>query len=302
MFDRELETQVLDFIQDRGSVLGVELAEAFDRKYFELWRLTQNSAKIYTTHFSRWYLRVDAEVEGYARLSPSILRAFLTYTRFSTLENIEQAQHDARKQRKFHVAVSEKKRQIARDLLDEFIPEELLSRIGVLIAGDVCRDMAHEVPRPERSTGEMVKGSDIDLIFVIGADDKALCNELDTILLEAKNVYLRHPAYREELDFVVNSLDHYRRVSVFETPKQMISCKAALEGQYLADDRELIMQAREILLRADIPRKVLDLSERAFSERLQSVERLRKNPEWINSPQEKRFFYFSDEIWEFMLE
>lgn len=302
MFDKQLETQVVEFIRERGSVLGVELAEAFDRKYFELWRLTQNSAKIYTTHFSRWYLRVDAELEGYARLSPSILRAFLTYTRFSTLENIEQAQEDARKQRALHVEVSEKKRRTARELLTDFIPDELLAKCGVLIAGDVCRDMAHEVPRPERSTGEIVKGSDIDLIFVIGKDDKALREELETQLLEAKNVYLRHPAYREELDFVVNSLAHYERVSVFETPKQMISCKAALEGQFLAGERELILQAREVLLRADIPRKVLDLSERAFSERLQSVERLRKNPEWINNPQEKRYFYFSDEIWEFMLE
>lgn len=302
MFDVELEKQVIEVVDQQHSVLGSELAEAFDQRYFDLWRVCENSPRIYAAQFARWYLRVDSEVDGYARLSPSILRNFLTYVQFSNVDNFEKAVEDGNRQRELHSEVSKKKRTIAKQLIAQSLPEALLDRVGVLIAGDVCRDMAHEVPRPERSTGQIVKGSDIDLILVMGDEDATLREELEGRLLEAKNLYLRHPALREELDFVVNSIAHYEKVSVFENPKQMISCKAALEGQFLAGDRGCIVKARDVLVRADIPRKVLDMTERAFSQRLQTIERLRKNPEWINSPQEKRQFFFSDEIWEFMLD
>ncbi len=302
MFDQQLEKDVIAFIDEHESVLGIDLSDAFDQRYFDLWRVCQNSQHIYSALFARWYLRVDSEIEGYARLSPSILRNFLTYVRFSNLENLNQAVADGEKQRKVHREISEKKRAVGRKLILDALPKTLLDRTGILIAGDVCRDMAHEVPRPERSTGEIIKGSDIDLILVIGEEDQTLREELEGRLLEAKNMYLRHPALREELDFVVNSIPHYQEVSAFDTPKQMISCKAALEGQFVSGDRQCILKARDILVRADIPRKVLDMTERAFSQRLQTIERLRKNPKWINSPQEKQQFYFSDEIWEFMFD
>jgi hypothetical protein len=300
MLDKTLEAEILEMLSGRTSVLGVELAEAFENRYFEIWRTCHNSEKIYSTPFGHYYLRIDEKIEGLARLSPSILRDFLTYTRISTLEHFESAVKDAAVSREEHVIISDEKRTIARQIINETLTDDILARMGILIAGDVCRNMAHLVPRPERSTGKLVRGSDIDLIFIIG-EDADLQAEIEGRITEAKAIYLQHPALREELDFVVNTLDHYKKVSDFKGAHHMISCKAALEGQYLAGSKAVLQQSTEILLRAQIPRKVIKLTETAFSDRLHAMERLRKDPDVIGLPREKRLFYYSDEIWEFML-
>lgn len=300
MLDKNLENEILDILDSHSSVLGVNIAEALDNRYFEIWRTCHNSSKIYSTPFGHYYLRIDKKIEGLARLSPSILRDFLTYTRISTLENFEKAVNDAQNSRQEHVRISDEKRDIARQIIAETLSPDILKRTGILIAGDVCRNMAHLVPRPERSSGKLVRGSDIDLIFVIKEDD-GLKSEIEERISEAKAIYLQHPALREELDFVVNTLEHYRSVSNFKGVHNMISCKAALEGQYLAGSEEILKQSTDILLRAQIPRKVIKLTEKAFSDRLRAMERLRKDPDVIGLPREKRLFYYSDEIWEFML-
>ncbi len=300
MLDKALEADILEILADNSSVLGVEIAEQLGNRYFEIWRTCHNSDKIYTTPFGHYYLRIDKKIEGLARLSPSILRDFLTYNRVSTLPNLEQANADAQKSRAEHVRISDEKRDIARQIIEETLSPDVLERTGILIAGDVCRNMAHLVPRPERSTGKLVRGSDIDLIFVIEGD-AGLKAEIEERFLAAKAIYLQHPALREELDFVVNTLDHYREVSVFKGVSEMISCKAALEGQYIGGSKEILGQSTDILLRAQIPRKVIKLTEKAFSDRLRAMERLRKDPDVIGLPRESRLFYYSDEIWEFML-
>jgi len=302
MLNTKLEKQILDFLPANGSVSGGELFEEFGKKYFELWRTTTNSQRLANHHYGQYYLRIDAKIEGFARLSPSILRNFLTYSRVSRIEDIEAAVEEGKIHRKIHRDISNKKREIAKQMLKESLNDDLLARIGVLIAGDVCRDMAHEVPRPERHSGEMVKGSDIDLVLIMGDEDAGLREEVESRLLEAKSIYLRHPALREEIDFVVNSVDHYKAVSVFEEPVQMISCKSALEGQMLVGNQEIIEKTRTVLSKANIPGKVLDMTELAFSERLQAVELLRKDPDAIHATKERRLFYFSDEIWEFMFD
>ncbi len=300
MLDEVLEAEILKILGQHSSVLGVEIAEALGNRYFEIWRTCHNSSKIYSTPFGHYYLRIDKKIEGLARLSPSILRDFLTYTRISTLDNFEKAISDAESSRLEHVRISDEKREIARQIIAETLPEDVIAHTGILIAGDVCRNMAHLVPRPERSTGKLVRGSDIDLIFII-ENDGELRGEIEGRISEAKAIYLQHPALREELDFVVNTLDHYHKASCFKGVHDMISCKAALEGQYLAGSKEILKKSTDILLRAQIPRKVIKLTEKAFSDRLRAMERLRKDPDVIGLPKERRLFYYSDEIWEFML-
>ncbi len=300
MLDTHLEDDILAILSDRSSVLGVEIAEALGNRYFEIWRTCHNSSKIYSTPFGHYYLRIDKKIEGFARLSPSILRDFLTYTRISTLDNFEKAERDAKKSQQEHVRISNEKRDIAKQIIAETMPPDLLAQTGILIAGDVCRNMAHLVPRPERTTGKLVRGSDIDLIFVI-EEEGDLRPEIEGRIAQAKAIYLQHPALREELDFVVNTLDHYRKVSDFKGVHDMISCKAALEGEHLAGCEGILNKSTDILLRAQIPRKVIKMTEKAFSDRLQAMERLRKDPNVIGLPRERRLFYYSDEIWEFML-
>jgi hypothetical protein len=40
-------------------------------------------------------------------------------------------------------------------------------QVCFIIAGDIVYSMAHDVPRPERSTGKLVKGSDIDIVVIV---------------------------------------------------------------------------------------------------------------------------------------
>jgi hypothetical protein len=300
MLDIKLEKKILDFIPDGSSVSGSELFGEFGTQYFELWLAATNSSSLASHHYGQYYLRIDAKIEGYARLSPSILRNFMTYSRISRVGDLDKAVEEGRKHRKIHRDISQKKRSIAVKMLEETLDNDLAKRVGVLIAGDVCRGMAHEVPRPERYSGEMVKGSDIDLILIMQDEDEVLRKDLEDRLLEAKALYLKHPALREEIDFVVNSVPHYQKSGVFETPSQMISCKAALEGQLIYGSREIIESFRGVLSQFDVHRKVLGLTELAFSERLQAVELLRKSPNAINNKKTRQLFYFSDEIWEFM--
>ena len=43
----------------------------------------------------------------------------------------------------------------------------ILEHASFILAGDIVYNMAHDVPRPERSTGKLVKGSDLDLVVVV---------------------------------------------------------------------------------------------------------------------------------------
>jgi len=302
MIDLDIEKKILEFLPADGSVSGASVCAALGEKYFDIWQTCINSQVLINIDFAQYYLRIDAKIPGYARLSPSILRDFLTYNRISTLDNAKVAIQDSERKRQYHREVSQQKRETAARFILEALDPEILQRTGVMIAGDVCRDMAHEVERPERSTGEMVRGSDIDLIFIIETDDQGLKSEIENRLLPLKSVYLRHPSLREEIDFIVNSLPHYQDVSKFETPSQMISCKAALEGQYIAGNRNLVAKMRGVLANTEAACKILEMSEIAFSERIHTVEKLRKQPNAIRRASERRLFYFSDEIWEFMLE
>jgi hypothetical protein len=47
--------------------------------------------------------------------------------------------------------------------------DHIINQTCFIIAGDVVFGMAHAEPRPEASTGELVKGSDLDIIVI--ADD-----------------------------------------------------------------------------------------------------------------------------------
>ena len=56
-----------------------------------------------------------------------------------------------------------------------------------IIAGDIVYNTAHDVPRPERSTGGLVMGSDIDLIVVV--DDHlpdTYIHKLDKLIYQQK--------------------------------------------------------------------------------------------------------------------
>ena len=77
----DLEARVCSLIEERGPQTGGEIRDALPAAHpFELWRTCRRSSRLATRRVGRRYLRLDEKVPGYARLSPSILREFLTYS------------------------------------------------------------------------------------------------------------------------------------------------------------------------------------------------------------------------------
>jgi hypothetical protein len=69
-----------DLLKEYGPMTGKELMEKAGEDGFPVWKSCYSRQDILTRIVGKRYLRLDPHVEGYARLSPSILREFYGYT------------------------------------------------------------------------------------------------------------------------------------------------------------------------------------------------------------------------------
>ena len=116
------------------------------------------------------------------------------------------------------------------------LPDEarLLRRAAFLIAGDVTYQMAHRVPRPEKSSGRMVRGSDLDVIVVVSDDlPEAERRTLDEAIYRQKHYLLTHPDIQEEIDYVLKPLEKVRRQLACDRFEHMVACKILCECRLL---------------------------------------------------------------------
>jgi hypothetical protein len=262
-----MQKRIVELIEESGPRTGAELLEALDGDRFALWKTCYTTRQLRTERAGRRYLRLDRRVDGYARLSPSILREFLTYTVVGLAD--QPAALELRKgQLQAHIAdVSRKKLGLAGSIVDDVAiavggegDEE--KRFCVILAGDIVYEMAHDVNRPERSSGEMVRGSDLDLVVIV--DDEAadqLASELDEAIYEKKHRYLKDPIFREEIDYTVKRFSKLRRQAEFDTFKRMVACKILDEGVLLYGSEQLFAQGKNLL------------RERGVIDRLRAMER-----------------------------
>jgi hypothetical protein len=109
-----------------------------------------------------------------------------------------------------------------------------------LVAGDITYGMAHRVPRPEQSSGEMVRGSDLDLIIVTADSlpDEA-AGALDEAIYRQKHYLLVHPDFREEIDYILKPIAKVRRQLAFDRFEHMVACKILCESQFLCGSSPL---------------------------------------------------------------
>lgn len=299
---KDIQDQIIAVISNTGPLLGSELVEKLDVGLLDIWRASQFSHQVLHTPFANHYLRIDKERVERPRLSPSILRTYLTYTYISTLDQRELSRDLAAERLLHHAVLSAQKKEFARDFIEQNLSTECLANTSVLIGGDVVRDMAHDVTRPEKSTGKLVHGSDIDLVFIIETEKPDLRKQIEDEMQDGKYMALNAPGKREEIDFIVNSVAHYFEAVKLKTAQQMISAKVLLEAELIAGNATPFLHARGIFNAYNTMAFMANLTEQAFSDRLIAMERLRKDPALIDSEAERRLFYFSDEIWEFMLE
>lgn len=160
---------------------------------------------IQISHFPRYYLRYEITRDDMVRLSPSILRDFLSFTLFSLPGQREAVIERQMLLSRYHREVGLAKVRIARtiliDILDR-IPDAQHAKICAFIVGDLAYFPGHSEPRKVRQSGEMVRGSDIDIIIVHDRLDDEYVELIAREMMQAKNFQLRHPAQRQAFDYI----------------------------------------------------------------------------------------------------
>jgi hypothetical protein len=201
--------------------------------------------------------------------------------------------------------VSKAKLELANNILSAVLSQLendvlIKDRACILIAGDIVYEMAHDVPRPERSTGKWVKGSDMDLVVVV--DDlfpRELMERMDEVIYQEKQKVLMAPHLREEIDYVVKDLARVREQMGFDTFKHMIACKILQEGTLLCGRQDLFNTVKAMLREQGITEKLIGMEDRAAIFRRDAEEYLLKeDPEKIRN-EGLYLFYPTEESEEF---
>jgi hypothetical protein len=76
----KLEGRIIRLVGERGPLTGAEISAVADGDSLMLWRTCRLSRNLEVLSIGQRYLRLDRNIDGFARLSPSILREFLTYS------------------------------------------------------------------------------------------------------------------------------------------------------------------------------------------------------------------------------
>jgi hypothetical protein len=170
-----MEHKINNHIKKKGPLTGAELHGLLGGDPYLLWKTCMRAPRLIVRNVGKRFLRLDQKVSGFARLSPSIMREFLTYSVIGLTGDAQGLERRARELLAHIHLVSTSKRDLARGIVAA-LADRLAHRgirdedLCVIIAGDIVYDMAHDVPRPERSTGKMIQGSDLDLVFIL--DDR----------------------------------------------------------------------------------------------------------------------------------
>lgn len=267
-------------LAERGPLTGAELHAAVGGEVFGLWKACTRTPAVETRVIGRRYVRLDRTVEGFARLSPSILREFMTYTVVGLPGREGDLDRAARRLQARTKAISRAKLRVATrfagevfgPLAERGVAEE---DFCVLIAGDVVYDMSHDVARRESSTGGRVDGSDLDLVVLAGDDVSPEAVEaVDSAIMQRKWLYLRNPASREEVDYVVKRLSRLAAQTAFDTFPHMVACKVFDEARYLRGNAALHEAGRRLLAERGIVERLRELEEQAVRQRAAREEYL----------------------------
>ena len=273
-------SEIVRLLEERGPLTGAQLVEETRTEVFSLWSTCKRLPEIRFDIAGTRFLRLDRAVPGFARLSPSIRREFLTYTLLG-LEGHEVLLRSAAESLKNQIkGISIAKLDLARESIKSAVEsieqrDEILCKACFVIAGDVVYNMSHTVPRPEKSTGEMVRGSDLDIIGIVNDGlPEELFKAIDKAIFRKKHFLLVHPDYREEIDYILKDLARVREQVRFDTFESMVACKILCEGSLLLGSESLFSAVKRLLEGSSIPQKLADMEQRALLGRESAEQQL----------------------------
>lgn len=300
-----MEEEIVKLLAENGPLTGQEISEALEADELILWRTCKLSENLALRTVGTLYLRLDRRVDGFARISPSLLREFLTYTVVGLSKDPLTLNQRAAKIEAHIKDVSKWKSELAYNIISSLARRfewefPVRDRGCFILAGDIVYNMAHDVPRPERSTGKLVKGSDLDLVVVLDSlFPKKLIERLDEAIYQEKYRLLITPHIREEIDYIVKDLERVRQQVRFDSYRHMVACKILSEGTLLYGSEEIFYQVKSMLREQGIPEKLSALEDWAKTYRKTAEEvLLREDPDEIREGN-LNLFYPSEESEEF---
>lgn len=299
-----MEEEIVNLLSTHGPLTGSEIKKVINGDHLPLWQTCKTSRHLKVKSLGVQYLRFDRQVNGFARLSPSILREFLTYSVIGLTEKPMLIEKRGEEIFSYIVQVSRSKMELARHFVD-IVKDQLgetwrQEQVCFILAGDIVYDMAHDVPRPERSTGKLVRGSDIDLVVIL--DDNIpddFIRRLDNTIYQEKYKFLKSPSINEEVDYVVKKLERVREQVRFDSFKNMVACKILQEGKLIGGSDHLHGQVIGLLKENGIIEKLESLQESAIAFRKQEEEFLIRSHAKMINPKDLYFFYPAEESEEF---
>lgn len=288
-------------LRENTSLTGKELRDLTGLEELSLWRECRRDPRIETRIAGKRYLRLDRRVKGYARLSPSIKREFLTYTICGLKDNLEEIEARTRSLVEDTRDISRKKLDFSRQTLTRIVQnsknrEEILARACFIIAGDIVYEMAHLEPRPESSTGRLVRGSDLDIIIVTENDmPEEIVRELDQDIYNEKYLCLVKPEIREEIDYIIKDMDRTRSQMSFDTFEHMVAAKIFWEGELLYGSPTAFDAVKSMLDEFSIPERLERLTEEAGANRDQAESFLLEGMGTLSEEECLKLFYTREE-------
>lgn len=295
---------VIAFLDKYGPATGKMLLEKTRIDQFRLWQICHSTEQIVTRTVGRKYLRLDRQVEGYARLSMSIVREFFGYTVIGTEKNRPEILARAELLQQEIEQISRRKFALAREVMTKTVaslPDAALVQKNAcfIIAGDVVYQMAHTEPRPEISTGELVQGSDLDIVVVYRDLPERVVKDLDLALYQQKNFLLKNPSYQEEIDYIIKDIPRVIDQLRFDCFESMVATKILQEGEFLCGNRDIFTQVKEMLCAAGIPERIAALEEKALIERGNARTYLLQRQGDLSEEEAFKLFYTREEKEEF---
>jgi hypothetical protein len=300
-----MKEKIIDTIKEKGPQTGSELLDMIPEDPLLIWRTSRLSDELILRTVSTRYLRLDRKIQGFARLSPSIMREFLTYTVIGLESDPNSVDIRANEIMTHIEAVSKAKSDMAFSIISalmERLGNEILinEQVCFIIAGDIVFNMAHDVPRPERSTGKMVKGSDMDIVVVV--DDRfpeKLIKRLDEEIYKEKYQLLINPHLQEEIDYIVKPLARVREQVRFDTFKHMVACKILQEGTRIYGSEEIFHTIKTLLRDHGIFEKIDSMEVQARTFRIKAEEYLLYEDPYKIKEESLNLFYPTEESEEF---
>lgn len=290
----------LNLLDKKGPLSGKDFMIEAGLDTFQAWKLCAGSEEIITRIIGRRYLRLDHKVEGYARLSPSIMREFLNYTVVGLVKSQTAIEAQVKRLEKEIAKISKKKINLARETIQRLFenhPERdhIINQTCFIIAGDVVFGMAHAEPRPEASTGELVKGSDLDIIVIADDLPVQILEDLDALIYREKYNLLMNPVSKEELDYVIKDLYTVEKQLQFADFKAMVASKILHEGQFLYGSERIYGRVKQRLIDNAIPQKIQILEETARLNRSAAASALLEADASADHDELMALFYTTEE-------